>query len=108
MESLREGRFFTTTGEILITHFGVEVSPSKPSVVKARLRWTFPLRHAEMVGGDGERIMKHRIELTHTREHGDEVVTFALPPEFATASWLRLEVWDVATNGAFTQPVHRP
>jgi hypothetical protein len=106
LETLRKGRFFTTTGEILITDFGVGVSSVKPSIVEARLRWTFPLRHAEVVGGDGKRIMRHRIELAHTREHGDEDFTFTLPPEFGSAAWLRLEVWDIATNGAFTQPQH--
>jgi len=105
LEALRAGRFFTTTGEILVTDF--QFAPERePLAVRARLQWTFPLRHVEVVAGDGKQILRHRIELADTREHGDETFTFKLPPEFAASRWIRLEVWDIATNGAFTQPLH--
>ena len=31
--------------------------------------------------------------------------TLTLRPELRGRLWVRLEVWDIATNGAFTQPV---
>jgi hypothetical protein len=107
LEALRAGRFFTTTGEILITDFDLIGDPQAALSARARLRWTFPLRHAEIVAGDGKEVFRHRIELTDSRQFGERTFTFALPPEMAKCRWHRLEVWDVATNGAFTQPLHR-
>ena len=34
-----------------------------PSEVHARLRWTFPLRFAELVSGDGDKVYRQRIDL---------------------------------------------
>ncbi|HEX4145489.1 MAG TPA: hypothetical protein VHY91_18430 [Pirellulales bacterium] len=108
LESLRAGRFFTTTGEILITDFAIVPSAVHRSTVKARLKWTFPLGHAELVGGDGEKTYRQRIDLTDTKQLGELDFTRELTPELAACRWVRLEVWDIATNGAFTQPVWRP
>jgi len=108
LQALRAGEFFTTTGEILISDFDLVDEPQKPFAARVRLQWTFPLRHAEVVAGDGENIRRHRIDLSNTRQFGDEEFTFSLPPDMAECRWLRLEVWDVAANGAFTQPLRRP
>ena len=64
LEALRAGRFFTTTGEILITDFAVEPSAEQRSTVKAHLKWTFPLSHAEIVGGDGVKTYRQRVDLS--------------------------------------------
>jgi hypothetical protein len=104
LEALRAGRFFTTTGEILITDFAAARSPEKTPIVRAHLEWTFPLGHAEIVGGDGTNIYRHRVDLSQTKEHGELDFEAALPAEFAACHWLRLECWDIATDGAFTQP----
>lgn len=104
LAALRGGRFFTTTGEILITDFGVTRTAGKTPTVQAHLAWTFPLAHAEIVGGDGTKVHRHRVDLSRTREFSELDLRESLPAEFDGCRWLRLEAWDVATNGAFTQP----
>jgi hypothetical protein len=45
------------------------------------------------------------IPLTKTREFDEE--TFQWTVEAEGWSWARVAVWDVATNGAFTNPTWR-
>lgn len=107
LAALRAGKFFTTTGEILLTDFSAtKTSAGQVPSVRAHLSWTFPLSHAEVVGGDGQKIYRQRIDLSQTRAYGQLDLVPKLPAEFAACHWLRLEVWDVAADGAFTQPVH--
>ncbi len=108
LEALRAGRFFTTTGEVLITELALAQGTQERPSVKAHLTWTFPLSHAEIVGGDGTQTYRQRIELAGTQEYGELDFASQLTPELAACRWLRLEVWDIATNGAFTQPIWRP
>jgi hypothetical protein len=111
VDALRAGRFFTTTGEVLIPAFTLGGTRSGETLaapgglveLQARLRWTFPLAFAEVVSGDGERIFRQRIDLADTEAFG--VRDLVVPIELRGRSWARLEVWDVASNGAFTQPV---
>ncbi len=97
LHSLRAGDFFTTTGEILITDFAV--SPA----LTATLRWTFPMAFAEVVSGDGAQVFRQRIDLADTRNFGSRKLEISL--DLKGRKWVRLEAWDVAGNGAFTQPV---
>jgi hypothetical protein len=94
---LRSGDFFVTTGEVLIHSFDV-----KDGQASADLEWTFPLRHAEVIWGDGARVMRKRLTLPDTTEFGRR--RFTWPVELTGARWYRLEAWDVAGDGAFTQP----
>lgn len=104
LDALRAGRFFTTTGEVLIPGFAIEIEPEKSSAtVRAGLRWTFPLAFAELISGDGKNVFRQRIDLTRTGAFGDERLEFQADLDGRT--WARLEVWDVARDGAFTQPV---
>jgi hypothetical protein len=112
LDSLRSGQFFTTTGEVLIPEFTVnDVAPGgvldraidAPLRVRAKLEWTFPLRHAEIVGGDGRRVHRHRIDLSDTGAFGAIEIDETLAAE--NWRWIRLEVADVAVNTAFTQQV---
>jgi hypothetical protein len=112
LDALKAGRFFVTTGEILIKRFQVgsrlsgqtlEVEQAANASVEFDLQWTFPLKFAEIVTGDGHSEFRQPIDLTHTTAHGS--LTMAVPVNLARRYWVRLEVWDVATNGAFTQPV---
>ena len=108
-----KGKFFVTTGEILIPKFTVggrgsgdtlKLDPaSKPTAVVARLRGTFPLRFAEIVSGDGREVHRQRIDLSDTSSFGQK--DLSLEVNLAGRTWVRLEAWDVACNGAFTQPV---
>jgi hypothetical protein len=74
-----------------------------PLRVRAKLEWTFPLRHAEIVGGDGRRVHRHRIDLSDTGAFGAIEIDETLAAE--NWRWIRLEVADVAVNTAFTQQV---
>jgi hypothetical protein len=112
LDSLRAGRFFVTTGEVLLEaatiggRQGGEVlslAPGDQPEVRVELSWTFPLRSAEVVSGDGTRVYRDRIDLSDTPPFGRRTLT--LTPGLAGRTWARFEVWDVATNGAFTQPV---
>ena len=112
LDALRDGKFFVTTGEILMPHFSIdgktsgqnlEMTRESDPVLLAELRWTFPLKWAEVISGDGQRIYRERIDLSHTAAHGEDTLTFA--PALAGRHWARLEVWDVAGNGAFSQPI---
>jgi hypothetical protein len=112
LDKLRGGEFFTTTGEILIPQFTVagkvsgEVIPharAKDLMLQAQLEWTFPLAFAEIISGDGQSIRRQRVDLTETESFGTRKLR--LPVDFKGQKWVRLEVWDIAANGAFTQPI---
>jgi hypothetical protein len=51
---------------------------------------------------------RHRVDLSDTKQFGELDFAQQLTPELSACRWVRLEVWDIATNGAFTQPVWRP
>ncbi|MSU66198.1 MAG: hypothetical protein EXS38_08895 [Opitutus sp.] len=112
LDAIRAGRFFSTTGEVLISGFkvsgkdsgtaGSDAAGSGP-VIEATLEWTFPLAFAEIISGDGHKVFRQRIDLRDTEPFGTRQLR--LPLEAKNSTWGRLEVWDLATNGAFTQPV---
>lgn len=113
VDALRAGRFFASTGEVLIPAFSVGGKASGETLVaptdggrtrvKARLEWTFPLAFAELVSGDGKQVYRQRIELTDTEGFSAKDVEF--DANLVGRIWARLEVWDAARNGAYTQPV---
>ena len=112
LDGLRAGQFFVTTGEVLIPEFTVNghksgevatVGRDGKAAVKLDLKWTFPLAYAELITGDGSTINRHRIDLSHTDSFGDMPLQVEI--DVSDQRWLRVEVWDIATNGAFTQPV---
>ena len=112
LDALRGGKFFVTTGEVLIPEFTVngrksgEVAPiikDRKAEVKLELQWTFPLAYAEVITGDGREVKRHRIDLSDTGSFGEMPLTVDV--DVTDQRWLRVEIWDVATSGAFTQPV---
>lgn len=112
LDALRHGQFFVTTGEVLIPSFTVNgrksgeiasVTRGDKAEVKLQLQWTFPLAYAEVITGDGRDIRRQRIDLSGTEAFGK--MPLKMDIDVTGARWLRLEVWDIATNGAFTQPV---
>src|SRR5262249_13537178 len=75
LDARRAGHFFVTTGEVLLRDFTVGGQGSgatlKPGAdgrpeVRVALEWTFPLRNAWVVSGDGKRVYRERIGLTDT------------------------------------------
>jgi hypothetical protein len=99
---LARGDFFTTTGEVLLPDVKLSADGDRLSAI-ARVRWTFPLKFAEVVWGDGRETHRQMIELTHTREFGE--ATFHWHATAPGWKWARLAVWDVAGNGAFVNPI---
>ena len=73
----------------------------KASRVKFTLQWTFPLHLAEIISGDGNKVYRQRIDLDDTGPFGTR--EWQVPVDLRGRKWVRLEVWDVAANGAFTQ-----
>jgi hypothetical protein len=112
LDVLSRGQFFVTTGEILLPRFTVggkesgdvvKLSADGSPELIAEMKWTYPLSFAEVISGDGNKVYRERIDLTDTSSFGSQ--TLKLQPQLAGRKWVRFEVWDIAANGAFTQPV---
>ena len=112
IDALDRGRFFSTTGEVLIPSFTVGGARSGDTAVLKNngkdkitftLKWTFPLEFALIVSGDGKTVFKEKINLSDTKSFGEKAFTHTM--NLRGRKWVRLEAWDVAVNGAFTQTV---
>ncbi len=112
LDALRAGKFFVTTGEILLRECTLDGKQSGETLtlrqgerpeLRLTLEWTFPLRFAEIISGDGQKVYRERIDLSDTGPFGKRTLT--LHPDLRGRKWARVEVWDVAVNGAFTQPI---
>jgi hypothetical protein len=102
---LANGEFFTTTGEVLLPKVDLSSSSADTIIASADARWTFPLRFAEIVWGDGHVTHRTEIDLAGTRDFGSKHFEWKAPaPGW---KWARLAVWDIAGNGAFVNPVWR-
>ena len=113
LDTLSRGQFFLTTGEILIPEFSINGKESGQALkrsgklsrarLQADIEWTYPLSRMVVVSGDGEDVFRDSIELTHTKEFGERGIDIEV--DLSGRNWVRVEVWDIANNGAFTQPV---
>jgi hypothetical protein len=112
LDAMKHGKFFTTTGEVLLPVFKVNGKTSNQTLmldesgnatVQLGIDWTFPLNFAEIISGDGKNVYRDRINLDTTKAFGKEFFTFNT--NLKNRKWVRVEVWDVAANGAFTQSV---
>ena len=79
LDALRSGKFFTTTGEVLIPEFSIggkqsgrtlSLTGDTKRVLEARLEWIFPLAFAEVISGDGQQVFRQRIDLADTESFG--------------------------------------
>lgn len=113
LDVLEKGRFFSTTGEILIPSFTVDGKNSGETVhlngastanIEVEIDWTFPLNFVEIISGDGEQVFREKFDLNQTEAFGLQNFLFSV--NLSNRKWLRLEVWDIAANGAFTQTVY--
>jgi hypothetical protein len=102
LRSLRNGDFFVTTGQILITNYAVE-GTGNSRTIGANLEWTFPLEYVEVVWGDGRKVDRQVISATDSAAFSTR--RFEIPFDAAGKSWVRFAAWDSAGNGAFVQPV---
>ncbi|MES2810738.1 MAG: hypothetical protein V4619_19035 [Bacteroidota bacterium] len=112
LDVLESGRFFATSGEVLLPDFKIngaeagstiKVTPTTKSTAEFRVKWTYPLQFADLITGDGTKVYHQRIDLKNTTAFGDK--SFKIPVNLKGKKWIRLEVWDAAVNGAFTQTV---
>ena len=112
LDTLRRGKFFVTTGEVLLPQFSVQGKESGETIALASdgsaeavldLRWTFPLAFIEFISGDGEHVYRERLSRAQTRAFGQERLTHKLA--LKGRNWVRVEAWDVAGDGAFSQPI---
>ena len=110
LDALSGGEFFVTTGEVLIPEFSIdggqsgETTPASDDMsLEIELQWTYPLAYMEVVSGDGSQVNRLRFDLSDTTEF--DSINMQINVDLSQASWARVEVWDIARNGAFTQPV---
>jgi hypothetical protein len=102
---LRRGDFFVSTGEVLLPEANIHAGANGDIVVHARVRWTLPLRFAEVVWGDGKNTFNETISLEKTGPFGDS--TFDWTVQAGEWKWARFAVWDIASDGAFINPILR-
>ena len=112
LDAMEKGKFFVSTGEVLLPSFSVNGSgagesttvDSKGNVeIRLDIKWTFPLNRAEIISGDGKDVFRQVINLNDTQAFGSQAFQFT--QNLRNRKWVRVEVWDVAANGAFTQIV---
>lgn len=110
LDAMQHGRFFGSTGEVLIPLLKVNGHLSGDSLhlpangiatIDLKLKWTFPMNFVEIISGDGEKVYREKIMLTDTEAFGEK--SFRFNSKLAGRKWVRLEAWDVAANGAFSQ-----
>lgn len=110
LNAIKTGKSFISTGEIVLNRFSVngsgpgeEANAAPASDIEAVIEGTFPLRNAYLFSGDSSEVYVESIDLSNSKEFTP--YEFSMTADLSKRSWVRLEVWDVATNGAFTQPV---
>jgi hypothetical protein len=81
----------------------LKLNPDSNPELRVTLEWTFPLQFAEIISGDGKLVYRERIPLADTGPFGKWTLSRKL--DLRGRKWVRFEVWDVAVNGAYTQPV---
>ena len=102
LKALRDGNFFATTGEILIKNYSV-TGTGGTRTLAADVEWTYPPAFMEIVMGDGKKVTKQRISLRDLPAFGSKHI--AQTVNTTGMAWVRMSIWDVATNGALVQPV---
>ncbi len=104
LDTVARGDYFISTGEVVIPN--AQLSGSGENVTaNVTVDYTFPLRMAEIVWGDGSATHRKIIPLEETGEFGH--AKFQWTAEAKNWKWARLAVWDVAGDGAFTNPIWR-
>jgi hypothetical protein len=105
LKSIVNGDGFITTGEILLPSTTMSAEGDHSVRVNARISSTFPLRVAELVWGDGASTHHQLIDLNSTPAFDDHAYSWLV--ETPGWTWARFAVWDVAGDGAFTNPIWR-
>jgi hypothetical protein len=102
LEALAKGDYFSTTGEILLPKASITAKDDRLQVTTT-VDYTFPLRFAEIVWGDGTNTHRETIPLSSTTEFGSANFDWSMDANNWT--WARFAIWDVAGNGAYVNPI---
>jgi hypothetical protein len=102
INAMKNGEYFVTSGEVLISSYSVEGSGAQRAI-SADVEWTFPLEFVEIVWGDGKQTARQVISTTDLPPLGTH--HFKIPFDTAGKKWIRFAAWDSAGNGAMEQPV---
>ena len=102
IDVMKRGDYFVTSGEVLISSYSVQGTGDKRTIA-VDLEWTYPLNFIEVVWGDGKTTDLQIIPATDLPAFGKK--HFEIPFDAAGKKWMRFAAWDVATNGAFVQPI---
>jgi hypothetical protein len=97
LAKLRAGDYFISTGEVLLWSVRRD-----PGAIVLHAKWTFPPALGVVVYSDGQRVVRDTVSLESLGAFGEQRLAFPVP---ASAKWARVEVWDVAGNGALTNPL---
>jgi hypothetical protein len=103
LKSVEKGDGFISTGEILLPSASVTGVGNHSVQINAKVSSTFPLRVAEVVWGDGVNTHRQLMDLQSTSAFDEHVYSWTV--ETPVWTWARFAVWDVAGDGAFTNPV---
>ena len=103
LEAIGRGDFFTTTGEVLILKSRIAAEAGDSLDVSVTAQYTFPLRFAEIVWGDGAATHTETFPLDETGEFGRAELHWSVRAK--GWKWARAAVWDIAADGAFINPV---
>lgn len=102
IQALARGDSFWTTGEVLIRNLALQ--PVKGGLnLSAEIEWTYPLEFVELVWGDGKTTRRTVIDTHDLAPFSSH--RFELPIPAKGAKWVRFAAWDIASNGAVSQPM---
>jgi hypothetical protein len=102
INSMKNGEYFVTSGEVLISSYSVKGSGAQRTI-SADVEWTFPLEFVEVVWGDGKQTGRRVISTTDLPPLGKN--RFEIPFDASGKKWVRFAARDSAGNGAMEQPV---
>lgn len=102
INAMKRGEYFVSSGEVLISSYSVQGTGDQRTIM-ADVEWTFPLNFVEVVWGDGKTTDRQIISTTDLPAFGKK--QFRIPFNATGKKWVRFAAWDVATNGAFVQPI---
>jgi len=112
LDVLRNGNFIVSSGEVVLKSFDIngqepgstlKRTKGQKTILKTEIDWTFPLSYMEVISGDGKQVYRKRVDLNETTAFGSK--QFEIDLDLNQVDWVRFEVWDIAKNGTFTQPI---
>ncbi|MEG9435097.1 hypothetical protein JAO29_02790 [Edaphobacter sp. HDX4] len=105
LDAVAHGENFISTGEVLMPRSTIHGAGADSIKVEAETSFTFPLRVAEIVWGDGKATHTEQFDLNDTHEF--EKHTFNQTIKAPNWKWARVAIWDIAGGGAFSNPTWR-